>query len=107
MPPGRPVRTWQGRGSAPWAPGKTSASRRRSTGTEKHQELDDERVLVFDLRNRRGKTSGMEVGHIGAKGAGLFHVRGGRVTRLVIYGERKHAVTDLGLAREADAADSP
>jgi hypothetical protein len=42
----------------------------------------------------------MEVGPIGAQGAGLFHVRGGRVTRLVIYGEREHALADLGLGPE-------
>jgi hypothetical protein len=58
---------------------------------------------VFDLRSARGKTSGMEVGQIGAKGAGLFHVCGGRVARLVIYGERNYALADLGL----DSEDHP
>ena len=64
---------------------------------EQYRELDDERVLVFDLRTGRGKTSGMDVGHIGTNGAALFHVHGGKVTRLVIYGERKHVLADLGL----------
>src|ERR1700736_2536201 len=37
-------------------------------------ELDGERVLVLDVRSGRGKTSGMEIGDVGAEGAGLFHV---------------------------------
>jgi len=53
---------------------------------------------LFDLQSGRGKTSGMDIGHIGAEGAALFHVRRGRVTRLVIYGERKHSLDDLGLS---------
>jgi hypothetical protein len=31
------------------------------------------------------------------KGATLFHIRDGAVTRLVIYAEKKHALADLGL----------
>jgi hypothetical protein len=64
---------------------------------EEYRELDDERVLVFDVRSGRGKTSGMDVRHIGSNGAALFYVRGWRVTRLVIYAERKNALADLGL----------
>src|SRR5271167_2040162 len=61
---------------------------------EEYRELDDERVLVLNLQGGRGKGSGMDVGGIGAGGASLFHLRRGRVTRLVIYAERKHALAD-------------
>jgi len=32
-----------------------------------------------------------------AEGADLFHLRGGRVTRLVIYFDLQNALADLGL----------
>jgi ketosteroid isomerase-like protein len=57
--------------------------------------LDDERVLVLSHFSGRGKTSGLEVEK---KGAELFHIRDGRVTRLVTYWERERAFADLGLA---------
>jgi len=36
----------------------------------------------------RGKTSGPDVGDVRTKGANLFHVRDGKVTRLVLYWDR-------------------
>ena len=55
----------------------------------------------------RGKTSGLELGQVQAKGAGLFHIRGGKVTRYVIYFDREHALADLGLAPETDETNRP
>jgi ketosteroid isomerase-like protein len=67
---------------------------------EEYRELDIERVLVLNNYRGRGKTSGLEIGQAWAKAATLFHVRGGKVTRLVGYNNREHALADLGLAPE-------
>ena len=61
---------------------------------EEYRELDDERVLVLIRRSGRGKTSGLE---IATKGAALFQLRDGRVTRYVTYWDRASALADLGL----------
>jgi ketosteroid isomerase-like protein len=66
-----------------------------------YRELDDERVLVLVRRRGRGKTSGLELGLLQTRGAGLFHIRDGRVTRYVTYFDRDHAFADLGLAPES------
>jgi ketosteroid isomerase-like protein len=68
-----------------------------STEVDECRELDDERVLVLVHRSGRGKISGLELDRMQAKGAGLFHVRGGKVTRLVHYFDRDRALADLGL----------
>jgi ketosteroid isomerase-like protein len=64
---------------------------------QKYRELDDERVLVLSRYSGRGKTSGLELGQMGAKAATLFHIRDGKVTRLVGYWDRERALADLGL----------
>jgi ketosteroid isomerase-like protein len=64
---------------------------------EEFRELDDERVLVLHDYSGRGKTSGLELGQMRAKGAALYHIRGGKVTKLVGYFDREHAFADLGL----------
>jgi hypothetical protein len=64
-------------------------------GAEDYLELDRRRVLVPYHFTARGKTSGMEVGQ--AKGASLFHVTSGQVTRLVQHFDRDHALADLGM----------
>jgi ketosteroid isomerase-like protein len=63
-------------------------------------ELDDERVFVLAHHRGRGKTSGLELGRVREKGASLFHVSGGKVTRLVVYWPAERAFADLGLAPE-------
>jgi hypothetical protein len=73
---------------------------------EEYRELDGERVLVLTDYSGRGKASGLEVGQIWSKGAHLFHVRDGTVTKLVHYWDRERALADLGLAPGASAPHS-
>jgi ketosteroid isomerase-like protein len=63
-----------------------------------HRELDGERVLVLYRRRGLAKASGLDLGQIQTKGASLFHIRNGEVTRLVLYSVRERAFADLGLA---------
>jgi ketosteroid isomerase-like protein len=69
---------------------------------EEYRELDAERVLVLGRLVARGKTSGLDLHQMRTEGANLFHVRDGKVIRLVIYFDQGHAFADLGLAPEAD-----
>lgn len=48
----------------------------------------------------RGKTSGVELGQIAAKGAGLFHIRGGKVIQAVTCFNRENALAEVGLAKD-------
>ena len=60
------------------------------------RELDSERVLVLVELSGRHRASGRDVGQIsGTRGANLFHVHAGKVTRFVLYLDR--ALADLGL----------
>jgi ketosteroid isomerase-like protein len=63
-------------------------------------ELDGERVLVAHAARGRGRTSGLEIGATARRRgtANLFHLRGGRVTRLVSYFDRDRALADAGIA---------
>jgi ketosteroid isomerase-like protein len=62
-----------------------------------YRALDTERVLALDCFSGRGKTSGLDLGRIQAEGAWLFHVRDGRVTRMVRYFGRDDALQAVGL----------
>jgi ketosteroid isomerase-like protein len=73
---------------------------------EEFRELDDERVLALYTFVGRGKTSGLDIGQLAAKGSLLFHVRDQKVTRLVFYMDRDRALADLGLSSKATAPDS-
>jgi hypothetical protein len=61
-------------------------------------------VLVFYHARGRGKASGLDLEQMRTKGANLFHVRGDKVTRLVVYNDAAHAVADLGLPSEAGSS---
>jgi ketosteroid isomerase-like protein len=73
---------------------------------EEYRELDAERMLVLIRVRGRGRTSGLELGQVGAEGANLLHVRGGKVVRLALYFDRDRALADLGLIGEADPTRS-
>jgi ketosteroid isomerase-like protein len=89
---------WKGRAEGTEGfPDWTSAWEEFCVEADEYRELDDERVLVLTRASARGKTSGLELEQIGSKGAQLFHVRGGKVTRLVVYFDSQHALADLGL----------
>jgi ketosteroid isomerase-like protein len=62
---------------------------------EEYLVIDDERILVLVRNSGRGRTSGLEVESHSV--ANLFHLRGGKVTRIVVYLDRGRALADLGL----------
>ncbi len=63
-----------------------------------YRNLDDERVLVLFHFSGRGKASGLEVEQMGSTAAGLFHIRDGQVTRIVLYFDRSVALEAAGLS---------
>jgi|GEM_PF-496403 len=76
-------------------------------GVEEFRELDNERTLVLVYPGAgRGKTSGVAVDQLRSKGAILFHLRDGKVTRLALHWDRDRALADLGLAAEGEPAVS-
>jgi ketosteroid isomerase-like protein len=70
---------------------------------EGYRELDTERVLMLTRFSGRGKASGLELEQMRAKGARVFHIRDGKVTKLVNYIDRERAFAELGLAAEVDS----
>ena len=61
---------------------------------EDYRELDAERVLVLTHASARGRASGLAVAQ---KGAEVFEIQAGKVTRIVTYFDRANALADLGL----------
>src|SRR5271166_170510 len=55
---------------------------------DEYRELDDGRVLVLTRSSAHGEAGGLVVGQLRAKGAVLYHLSDGKVTRLVSYWER-------------------
>jgi hypothetical protein len=64
---------------------------------DEYRDLDDERVLILQRKSGRGKHSGLEIGEMHAKSATTCHIRGGKVTKMILYYERENALADLGL----------
>jgi ketosteroid isomerase-like protein len=67
---------------------------------DEYREIDSERVLVLNRFGGRGKTSGLDIWEMQAKGANLYRIDDGKVTRIVFYFDRERALDDLGLAGE-------
>jgi ketosteroid isomerase-like protein len=61
------------------------------------RELDDKRVFVLMRYGGRGKLSGFELGEVRSQAASVWHIRDGKVTKLVTYWDRDRALADLGL----------
>jgi predicted enzyme related to lactoylglutathione lyase/ketosteroid isomerase-like protein len=76
-----------------------------SVEPEAYRELDGERVLVLTRNAGRGRGSGLELDQMLTRTANLFHVRGGKVTRLVMYFNRDRAFADVGMASIRDTPD--
>jgi hypothetical protein len=64
-----------------------------------YRELDDERVLVLMQHGGHGKASGLGDKQLTTEGANVFHMRDGKVVRLVLYWHRDRALDDLGLEK--------
>jgi len=71
---------------------------------DEFRELDDERVLVLFRRGGQAKASGLDLEQMRTQSASVFHVRDGKVVRLVVYWDRDHAFADLGLAPKDGAS---
>jgi ketosteroid isomerase-like protein len=69
-----------------------------SVDAEEFREIDRERVLVLAEQRGRGKGSGIPISR---KGANVFHVRNGKVVKLILYEDRGPAFADLSLTAEA------
>jgi ketosteroid isomerase-like protein len=68
------------------------------TRVDEYRTLDAERVLVLQrFAGGRGKRSGLELADMATGGANVFHIRDGKVTRMVTYWNRDRALADLGL----------
>jgi len=66
---------------------------------DEFREVGDDRVLVLAHAVARGQASGMDVRSAPGLGASVFHVRDGRVAKLLVYWDRDRALTDLGLEK--------
>jgi hypothetical protein len=62
---------------------------------EEYRELGGGRVPVFLDFSARGKASGLAGGGVWTKGASLYQLCDGTVTRLALYWDRVRALADL------------
>jgi ketosteroid isomerase-like protein len=98
LPDGPDPGSWTGIAAMGEAWGRRiSAAESFRIEAEEFRELDDERVLVLTPVSGRSKTTRLDLGQMSRKGATLFHISNGKVTRLVPYFDRDRALADLGL----------
>ena len=98
LPDGPDPGSWSGIAAMGDAWGRRiSAAESFRIEAEEFRELDDERVLVLTPVSGRSKTTGLDLGQMSRRGATLFHISNGKVTRLVPYFDRDRAFADLGL----------
>jgi ketosteroid isomerase-like protein len=64
---------------------------------DEYRALDDRRVLVLHRCIAHGKRSGLDMAQVRTESATLFHVRDGKVVRLLVYWDRDRALADLGI----------
>jgi ketosteroid isomerase-like protein len=63
-----------------------------------YRELDADRVIAITRSTGHGKTSGLDLGSLTARGGvAVFRVRDGRVVKLTFYWDRDRALCDLDL----------
>ena len=67
---------------------------------ENYRELDAERIPVLLDFVGKGRASGVEIARARARGANLFQIDNGSVTRLVLYFDRERPLADLVLEDE-------
>jgi ketosteroid isomerase-like protein len=67
------------------------------------RQLDGDRVLALFHFSGRGKTSGVDLAELQSQAAAVFHIRQGKLTRIVRYWDGERALADLGLAPEDDS----
>jgi ketosteroid isomerase-like protein len=75
-------------------------------GVDECRELDDGRVLVLYRLTGHGRTSGLDLGQMRARGASIFSLREGKVSKLVSYLDRDRALADLELTPNPDSSDA-
>jgi hypothetical protein len=97
--------TWRGvhAGAAAWRD-FLEAWEGHQIEVDEYRELDAGRVLTLGAFRARGKASGVDLEQLRTAGANVFYLREGKVIKLVIYFDRGHALADLGLAPEGEAA---
>jgi ketosteroid isomerase-like protein len=70
---------------------------------EEYLAVDESRILVLVRNTGRGRTSGLEFEARSV--ANFFEIRDGKVTRLVLYWDRKRALADAGLSPQAGTGE--
>jgi ketosteroid isomerase-like protein len=67
------------------------------TNAEEYRELDDGRVLVLAAFGGTARITGLDVRDGLSRGANIFELRDGRVSRLTLYWNQERAFAELGI----------